>query len=375
MNHPNRNLRRYSLTATAILAAAVLQTINGTGLTNAHAAEAEKTAVSAADKAWSDVEKGFRPPVFPEEWQKKRPSQEEYSKFILPHLLKAGRSAVEFTEKFPTHPKAKEAMTHAGELLSNAANLGSKEALAEVSKLEETRLKDKSVSEDDRFKILATQVQRTAMAKESQGMPAVFAEFELGARRLIKEFPQRSEPYGMLLEVASNSEPEKSKQLAEEISASKAPDEIKDQAKAILKKMDIIGKPLPVKFKAVDGRDVDVQKMKGKVVLIDFWATWCGPCVQELPNVLAAYEKLHPKGFEIVGISFDQSKESLTKFTADKKMAWVQYFDGKGWQNEIGKLYGINSIPAMWLVDKKGNVRDLNARDGLADKVAKMLAE
>lgn len=128
-------------------------------------------------------------------------------------------------------------------------------------------------------------------------------------------------------------------------------------------------------FKAVDGRDVNVANMKGKVVLVDFWATWCGPCVAELPNVLEAYRKLNPKGFEIVGISFDNNKKDLVDFVAEQKMPWVQYFDGKGWKNDFGVAYGINSIPAMWLVDKKGLVRDLNAREGLADKVEKLLAE
>ena len=110
-------------------------------------------------------------------------------------------------------------------------------------------------------------------------------------------------------------------------------------------------------------------------VLVDFWATWCGPCVKELPNVMAAYEKLHGKGLEIVGISFDQNKDKLTQFVEKEKMPWPQYFDGKGWGNKFGKEYGINSIPAMWLVDKKGNLNDMNAREGLVAKVEKLLAE
>jgi thiol-disulfide isomerase/thioredoxin len=135
-----------------------------------------------------------------------------------------------------------------------------------------------------------------------------------------------------------------------------------------------LGKPLDIKFTATDGRKIDLAKMKGRVVLIDFWATWCGPCVREIPSVKKAYAKLHPKGFEIIGISLDSNEDKLKKFIKDKDMTWPQYFDGQGWKNKISTRYGIRSIPAMWLVDKQGNLVDKNARNGLAAKVEKLLA-
>jgi hypothetical protein len=77
---------------------------------------------------------------------------------------------------------------------------------------------------------------------------------------------------------------------------------------------------------------------------------------------------------EIVGISFDQDKEALQKFVKDKEMPWPQYFDGKVWQNDYGQKYGIEAIPTMWLLDRDGKVIDLRARDGLANKIKKLLA-
>ena len=100
-----------------------------------------------------------------------------------------------------------------------------------------------------------------------------------------------------------------------------------------------------------------------------------GPCVKEVPNVKATYDKWHAKGFEIVGISFDQDKEALLSFTKRNQMTWAQYFDGEGWGNKFGKQFGISGIPAMWLIDKQGNLRDSNARANLAEKVEKLLAE
>jgi thiol-disulfide isomerase/thioredoxin len=134
-------------------------------------------------------------------------------------------------------------------------------------------------------------------------------------------------------------------------------------------------KPLDLKFTAVDGHPVDLAQLRGKVVLIDFWATWCGPCVAELPNVLKAYEKLHPQGFEIIGISLDSDKGKLEAFTKENGMTWPQFFDGKGWGNEISSSFGIRSIPAMWLLDKKGMVVSTNVRGHLEEEVGKRLAE
>ena len=106
----------------------------------------------------------------------------------------------------------------------------------------------------------------------------------------------------------------------------------------------------------IDGKPLSVASEKGKVVLIDFWATWCGPCVQELPNVLRAYGQYHAKGFDIIGVSLDQDKTKLTSFTKEKQMPWPQYCDGKGWESKLAVAYGVNSIPATYLLGRDGKI-------------------
>lgn len=150
----------------------------------------------------------------------------------------------------------------------------------------------------------------------------------------------------------------------------------------------LLESPIEMKFTAADGRAVDVAGLRGKVVLIDFWATWCGPCIQEIPNVVAAYNQYHEQGFEIVGISFDKAPdpakpnprhktaEGVLAFAKEKGMPWPQYYDGLHWNNVFGKQYGIQGIPAMFLLDKRGMVISTNARGPkLAREIQRLLKE
>jgi len=115
------------------------------------------------------------------------------------------------------------------------------------------------------------------------------------------------------------------------------------------------GKVAPaIKMTDVNGKVVNLSDFKGKYVLIDFWASWCGPCRKENPNVVAAYKKYHDKGFEILGISLDSKKEAWLKAIEADGLSWTHVSELKGWSNTAATVYGVKAVPASFLIDREG---------------------
>jgi peroxiredoxin len=143
-----------------------------------------------------------------------------------------------------------------------------------------------------------------------------------------------------------------------------------------LKKLRIGTEPIPFEVTGIDGETISPDMYDGKVVLLDFWATWCGPCRQELPNMKSVYQKYHDEGFEIIGISLDRTVDRVRQFIEKENMDWVQFCDEAYWDNEISNLYAVRSIPMTYLLDRNGVIRHKNLRgDELEEAVAELIAE
>jgi peroxiredoxin len=135
------------------------------------------------------------------------------------------------------------------------------------------------------------------------------------------------------------------------------------------------GKPFP-DFNETDvaGNPLSLSKYKGKIVLIDFWATWCMPCIVKLPEIQKAYDKFHSQGFEVIGVSLDEEKERLESFVKQKKMPWPEFFDGKKWENKLAQKYGVDQTPTSYLLDRNGKIiAKLSGDEDLSTEVAAAL--
>ncbi|TWI95320.1 peroxiredoxin [Mucilaginibacter frigoritolerans] len=121
------------------------------------------------------------------------------------------------------------------------------------------------------------------------------------------------------------------------------------------------------------GNPVEFSSFKGKYVLVDFWASWCGPCRAENPNVLKAYNAYKDKGFTVVGISLDNKAANWKKAIKDDKMPWTQLSDLKGWKNEVSADFGILSIPSNLLIDPSGKIVARNIRGAMLENTLKRL--
>ena len=129
------------------------------------------------------------------------------------------------------------------------------------------------------------------------------------------------------------------------------------------RRMRLLGNKMELEGTTLEGKPFSLDEYAGKVVLVDFWATWCGPCVAEIPNVKTYYELYHDRGFEVVGISLDSSRSKLESFVEAKKIPWINLYEEEAGSSQPAAVqYGVMAIPTVILVNREGNAVSLSAR-------------
>ncbi len=273
-----------------------------------------------------------------------------------------------------TDPAYEEAATAKLESLMMLGRLGDKQAAATLNTFAATLVDSQSptLAIEAKRLLLVSKAQTLFAKRDLAGAVALIGE----TKQLLEADPNDSATAGLAMQLASAFEhmpggsdaARQAYQAFGPIFATSSNESIRQMAESFagtLRRLSLPGNPMQIAGTLLNGQPFDQQTLAGKVVLVDFWATWCGPCVAEIPNVLEQYEKYHAQGFEVVGISLDQDRDALEKFVADRKIPWPILFEpseGDGWQHPLATYYGISGIPTVILIGRDGNVITLNAR-------------
>jgi thiol-disulfide isomerase/thioredoxin len=327
---------------------------------------------TSADALWTRVEQ-LKRSIQPA--SSERPARQTVYASQLKAMLNATE---EFLQRYPADPRrwdAKLLQLHAYAAVDAAQNspmppADFETALKEIASAPDVSKTAKADADYMLVLLHARSVRTPIMSQALEALDAEILAFE-------KNHPNDKRSgllrvYRFKLDVKQD--PAKTDALLGELAKSRYP-EVAQAAQRLLDLRSMLKKPLDWKFTAADGATVNLASLRGKVVLLDFWASWRVSCIIEAPQMVELYKKLHEKGLEIIGVSLDHDLERMLAATKASGMAWPQFFDRKGRENELAVKCDVQQIPTKWLLDKKGMVRSTNAREGLQQEVEKLLAE
>jgi thiol-disulfide isomerase/thioredoxin len=310
-------------------------------------------AAGPSDSAWSQLQ------VLKEKTNEKVPVGTNAVEFYAGREKSLHDVAADFAKQFPNDARTPQALLWK---IETADLQGSVEQ--RMAQLRQNETDGRSILDDGALTPdLRYQVQRTILFqwldnRDLITAPGQAADIEERIAELVRGNP--TEPRALSFELARAElmlrfDHEKGLELLQDLI--NGPDRnLADAAKARLLKAQMIGKPVDLQFTAMDGSSVDLRALRGNIVLVDFWASWCPDCIREMPVVRRTYQKYKDKGLTVLGISLDKDERALSNFVAKKLIPWPQYFDGQGWENQYATKYGVRAIPEMWLINQRGEL-------------------
>ncbi|MDB5349691.1 MAG: resA 9 [Planctomycetota bacterium] len=327
----------------------------------------------AADKTADEILKeiqGLKPPQFV---QKPGEDQQKLREAYFADMKKVSEKRVELIGDLrKADPENKELVKLLPQRWSLLAQTGkTDEAMAEI---DETLAKTKSETLKAEGHYSKAQV---LMMKNRGNISAAMPAIE----EFLKVAPKgdRRAPLFLYNVLRGTQDEAKKTAIEERILKDYGDSQFAGMIKGARKQRESIGKPFELEFtEATRGTTISMKDLKGKVVVVDFWATWCGPCIKEMPTMKKLYAEYKDKGVEFIGVSLDKKKEDggldkLKDYVAKNDIQWPQYYQGNWWESEFSAGWGINSIPCVFIVDADGKLYSVEAGGKLETLIPELL--
>ncbi len=331
-----------------------------------------------ADAILAEIE-AVAMPRFDAERREDAAYREEFTKQRMEALKKQAALIGELRDAYPEHEKLAELLPRRWSVLM--ATMGDDKAQF-ASLMQELDAAVKA-QHDKPLGLEASYARAQACMRAAASGLAAPEELNKAIDAFIAAAPKDDERPARLLMGLAQNEADKDKQVAAYRRVVERYGETRTGkfARGKIRQVEQAGKPFELQFTdAITGKSVSMADLKGKVVVVDFWATWCGPCVAEMPHMKELYAQYKDKGVEFIGVSLDHPEDKgglakLREYCEKNEIAWPQYYQGNHWDSEFSMSWGINSIPAMFVLDGDGRLQSTDARGKLDELLPKLIEQ
>jgi len=322
-----------------------------------------------------------------EEWQtivaldagpKKKPTnREEVTLLARAHLARQRQALTAFMARYPQDPHRFEAQLRLAALVAAEGKMNNSpsqvdKALTMLANLEKSPGVPRETQADAAFQHVALYMQSQIGSTNRMRESIIDA-----ARSFTAKYPGDRRGPRLLVEVATlcDDVPNKKRDLLDEALRLTKEDALKHRIADDYKRLERLGRPLEFKVTSLQGPPIDLAALRGHVVVLVFWSAESPHCLLWLRNFRSQWEKLPKGNLRVITISLDTDRKSLDQRLSNLPRSWPAYFDGKGWESPLARSLGINALPSVWILDKKGILRTFNAREGTTNWIQNLLRE